>query len=286
MSDHLTIGFSTNIWDNPADIVGHLQFLARHFTELEFEIAEEAQDVLFGASPSEYDAIIEGVRAVMAEDGLSMSVHAAWFGPYTDLCSPDEDERRRSIGLLRRAVDFAGHIGVDRVTYHPGYMSKRSNAVLLDLLRRSLDQVLPAAQAAGVTLSVENMGANRPRYIVLSPEEHVELCTSTGTMVTLDVPHLATVHLAHGDFEEALATVAPYVQTAHIADIVGSKHTHLPIGIGDFDLWGALEKMERLGFTGPAIIEEFAKGYTPEMYLARGIAFRDRWLERGRAAAS
>lgn len=286
MSDHLTIGFSTNIWDNPADIVGHLRFLARHFTEIEFEIAEEAQDVLFSVTSSEYDAIVEGVRAVRNERGLSMSVHAAWFGRYTDLCSPDENERQGSIGLLQRAVQFAGDIGVDRVTYHPGFMSGRSNAVLLDVLRDSLDQVLPAAQAADVSLSVENMGANRPRYIVLSPEEHVELCISTGTMITLDVPHLATVHLPRGNFMEALATVAPYVQTAHIADIVGSAHTHLPIGMGDFDLWGALEALERLGFTGPAIIEEFAEGYTPEMYLERGLAFQRAWLARDLAQTS
>src|SRR6476660_4148332 len=134
----------------------------------------------------------------------------------------------------------------------------------------------------GITLCVENMGANRPRYIVFSPEEHAELCRSTGTALTLDVPHLATVHLPRGDFDEALEQVAPYVQTAHIADIKGTNHTHLPIGMGDFDLWGALNTLESYGFTGPAVIEEFAQGYKPEQYLEHGLAFRDRWVARTR----
>ena len=281
--DRLSIGFSTNIWDNPADIVGHLNFLAQYFDELEFEIAEEAQDVLFGATPTEYAAIVEGVRRTMEKHHINMSVHAAWFGRFTDLCSPDDDERNGSIELLLRAVRFARDLGIDRVTYHPGYMSGRSNAELLDVLRGSLDEIVPAASAAGITLCAENMGANRPRYIVLDPQEQVELCRNTGTAITLDVPHLATVHLKRGDFDEALATVAPYVQTAHIADIQGTKHTHLPIGEGNFDLWRALEKLEGYGFTGPAIIEEFAQGYTPEDYLTAGLAFSAKWLARDKA---
>ncbi|WP_395293671.1 sugar phosphate isomerase/epimerase family protein [Kitasatospora hibisci] len=275
------IGFSTNIWDNPAEIVEHMEFLAGHFTDIEFEIAEEAQEVLFGATAPEYEKIVDGMRSVIATRGLDVSVHAAWYGPHTDLVSPDEDERAESVNYLRRAVHFAADLGVQRVTYHPGYMSRRSNDVLLDVLRSSLDKVQPLISSTGIQLCIENMGANRPRYVVFTPEEHVELCRSTGTWLTLDVPHLATVHLPRGDYDEALATVAPYVQTAHIADIKGADHTHIPIGEGDFDLWGSLEKLGEYGFGGAAIVEEFAKGYKPEDYLEKALEFRSRWDAEG-----
>ncbi len=275
------IGFSTNIWDNPADIVGHLEFLAGHFTDIEFEIAEEAQEVLLGATAPEYEKIVDGMRTVIDTHGLDISVHAAWYGPHTDLCAPDEDERAESVNLLRRAVHFAADLGVRRVTYHPGYQSRRTNAVLLDVLRSSLDRLQPLLSTTGVLLCVENMGANRPRYVVFEPEEHIALCESTGTALTLDVPHLATVHLPRGDYAEALEAVAPYVQTAHIADIKGADHTHLPIGEGDFDLWGSLETLGRAGFDGAAIVEEFARGYRPEDYLDRALDFRTRWDAAG-----
>ena len=279
------IGFSTNIWDNPADIVGHLEFLAGYFTELEFEIAEEAQEVLFSAGPEEYERIVVGVRDVMQRHQLSLSVHAAWFGDHVDLCAEDPAERDGSIKLLKRAIDFAAEIGVDRVTYHPGYTGGRGNAELLDALCSSLDALAPVYTGHGITLCLENMGANRPRFVVFSPQEHVTLCERTGTGLTLDVPHLATVHLPRGDYDEALATVAPYVRTMHIADIKGNRHTHLPIGDGDFDLWGSLERLGHLGVDGPAIVEEFAKGYTPERYLEKAIGFRDRWVAAGDATA-
>lgn len=275
------IGFSTNIWDNPAEIVEHLEFLAGHFRDLEFEIAEECQEVLFGATATEYEKIVDGMRGVIETHRLDLSVHAAWYGPHTDLCSPDEDERAESINLLRRAVHLAADLGVQRVTYHPGYASRRSNPVLLDILRSSLDRLQPLLSRTGILLCVENMGSNRPRYVVFEPEEHVALCESTGTALTLDVPHLATVHLPRGDYHEALEAVAPYVQTAHISDIKGADHTHLPIGKGDFDLWGSLEKLGRFGYGGAAIIEEFAQGYQPEDYLSRALDFRARWDAAG-----
>ncbi|MEU2711041.1 sugar phosphate isomerase/epimerase family protein [Streptomyces sp. NPDC007205] len=275
------IGFSTNIWDNPAEIVEHLEFLAGHFTDIEFEIAEEAQEVLFGADGPEYERIVDGMRHVIDKHGLDVSVHAAWYGPHTDLVSPDERERAESISYLRRAVHLAADLNVQRVTYHPGYMSRRPNDVLLDVLRSSLDRVQPLLSRTGVQLCIENMGANRPRYVVFSPEEHVELCRSTGTWMTLDVPHLATVHLPRGDYDEALAMVAPYVRTAHIADIKGADHTHIPIGEGDFDLWGSLETLGTYGFDGAAVVEEFAKGYQPEQYLEAALDFRRRWDAEG-----
>ncbi|PNE40137.1 MULTISPECIES: sugar phosphate isomerase/epimerase family protein [Streptomyces] len=275
------IGFSTNIWDNPADIVGHLDFLADHFTDIEFEIAEEAQEVLFGATAQEYEKIVDGMRSVITERGLDVSVHAAWYGPHTDLCAADEAERTESVHFLRRAVHLAADLGVDRVTYHPGYTGRRPNSVLLDVLRSSLDRVRPLLDRTGVLLCMENMGADRPRYVVFSPEEHVTLCESTGTWMTLDIPHLATVHRPRGDFDEALATVAPYVRTAHIADIKGSDHTHIPIGAGDLPLWESLEKLGSYGFDGAAVVEEFARGYTPEDYLKAALSFRERWDAAG-----
>lgn len=271
------IGFSTNIWDNPGNIAEHLEFLAEHFTELEFEIAEEAQEVLFGATESEYRTIVADVRSVIARRGVDLSVHAAWWGQHTDLCAKNPDERRMSIEYLRRAIVFASGVGAERVTYHPGYHARRSNDELAEILCDSLRKLEPLYRSAGVKLCVENMGAERPRYVVFSPEEHAQICSVTGTFVTLDVPHLATVHLPRNDFDEALTTLAPFIQTLHIADIQDFEHSHLPIGEGNFDLWGSLEKLGALGVDAPAIVEEFAEGYEPQDYLDAALKFRTEW---------
>jgi sugar phosphate isomerase/epimerase len=272
-----TIGFSTNVYDNPADIVGHLGFLAQHFDDIEMEIAEEAQDVLFRAGPHQYEHIVTGVRDVVAAHDLGLSVHAAWFGPHTDLCADDDAERQASVVLLGRAIRFAADVGVSHVTYHPGYRNGKSNAQLIETLQRSLAQISGLTSELGVTLCLENMGASRPRFVVFTPEEHVSLCAGTGTALTLDVVHLASVYQDRSAFHDALQAVVPYVRIAHVADMPGQKHAHLPLGVGDFDLNYVLDVMGSMGFRGAAIVEEFVRKYPPELYLERALSFRDEW---------
>lgn len=278
------VGFSTNVYDNPADIVGHLKFLAGYFDDIEMEIAEEAQDVLFGAGPAEYEQIVAGVRGVMDEHGLDMSVHAAWFGSATDLSAADEDERAASKALLSRSLRFARDIGVSRVTYHPGYRTGRSTTDCLGTLKRSITEMQPLAADCGVTLCLENMGANRPRLVTPTPGQLADLCESTGTALTLDVTHLATIYKDERAFDDALAQVVPYTQTVHISDLPDRKHAHFPIGEGNFDLAGALRRLGELGYHGAAIVEEFVKKYPPELYLERAAEFRRGWRASSAAA--
>jgi sugar phosphate isomerase/epimerase len=126
----------------------------------------------------------------------------------------------------------------------------------------------------GVNLSAENMGADRPAFIILTPEEQVDLCQSTGTWITLDLIHLASLIPQGQAFDDALAMLIPYTKELHIADMRGSHHAHLPIGEGDLELRPLLEKIEALGYKGAAIVEEFVREYTPDFYLEKALAFK------------
>jgi sugar phosphate isomerase/epimerase len=274
------VGFSTNVWDNPADIVGHLEFLAQHFSHLEFEIAEEAQEVLFAAGAEEYERIVEGVRRTIDEQGLDLSVHAAWWGPHTDLCSDDDRELEASVALLKRGIDVAADFGVDKLTYHPGHKPKGPTRNFVDVLSRSLERVLGYADRRKVTLCLENMGADRPRYVTFTPDELQRISATTGTALTLDVIHLASLSPDRAFFLESIEGLAPYSRTVHVADMLGSKHAHLPIGEGDLGLAEVLTTLGRYGYKGAAIVEEFVRRYPPEVYLARAVEFRDAWEGR------
>lgn len=275
-----SVGFSTNVFDNPYDVVGHLAFLADHFQAIELEIAEESQKAILDSSPEEYRAIVDGVRALYHERDLDLSVHAVWFGRNTNLAADNVDAREASMALLKRSIDFAGDVGVPTLTYHPGQHRKLPNSRLLANLKQSVGEMAAYASEKGVLLCMENMGADRPAFVILDAAEHVELFEATGTAMTLDVIHLASIVGIGPAFDEALEQLMPYVRIAHVADMPGTKHAHLPMGEGDFPLADVLDRMGRLGFDGAAIIEEFTKGWAPELYLERAIAFRHSYEAR------
>jgi endonuclease IV len=122
------IGFSTNVLHHPtntvipaADVVAAVAFLCERFAAVEIELSEQAQSAVLDCDSARYKQIVARIRETARRTGATLSVHAPWFGDATNLASPNAEERRRSIELLGRAVDFTFDIGARLVTCHPGY---------------------------------------------------------------------------------------------------------------------------------------------------------------------
>src|SRR6266850_4667319 len=140
MDTTIAIGFSNNIYDNPADVVGSVRTIAQNFTVVEIELAEEAQPAVLDTTPEAYTQIVEGLQRLAVDGSLHYSVHAPWHGPHTDLTSNDGTERRASVQLLAQTVRFAGEIGASVVTCHPGYRHRQEERQLVENLVDSLLQ--------------------------------------------------------------------------------------------------------------------------------------------------
>jgi sugar phosphate isomerase/epimerase len=262
------IGFSTNVYDNPADIVATVQEILDHFADIEIELEDEAKSVVFGATAAEYRSLTAKLASLLASRNRQISVHAPYLSRSTDLAANDESIRTEAINQLTRAIRFCADVGGDRITYHPGFLPRLDDkAALTENLKRSIEQVQRVASAVGVRLCLENMGAGRPKYLVYSPEEHVALHRDTGTELTLDLVHLATWCATQEEMDAQMAIYAPITANIHVNDMPAGKHRHLPLGQGVLPVAHMLRRMGALGYTGAAIIDEFARPTTPETYL-------------------
>ena len=259
-------GVSTNLLDNPGDVVATIDHLSARFPIVELELEDDARSVLRGGPPA-WEAIVEQLVTLRQERGFVLSVHAPYVGPECDLASEDADVRRASAQLLTRSIRFAADIGATRLTYHPGYLARQPLRRLLENLMRSLDDLVPGAHASGVTLCLENMGADRPKYIVLSPADHVELCRKTGSRLTFDVVHQASLGAVEPGLFETLHTLLPYVDNVHLGDAVPPKHVHLPLHEGALPIERVLTCLAQEGYQGNVIVEETGGGYPGQEFV-------------------
>ncbi|HEU0199824.1 MAG TPA: sugar phosphate isomerase/epimerase family protein [Burkholderiaceae bacterium] len=263
------IGFSTNVFDNPADIVTTVQHIIEHFTDLEIELEDDAKDVLLAASAMEYRELTGKLARLLAHGNRQISVHAPYLARSTDLAASDESIRAEAIRQVTLAIRFCADVGGDRVTYHPGFQPQVADKPALTAsLKRSIEELQQVAGVIGVRLCLENMGAGRPKYLVYSPAGHVDLHRDTGTEVTLDLVHLATWCETQEEMDAQMAIYAPITANIHVNDMPAGKHRHVPLGEGVLPIAHMLQRMRDLGYSGAAIIDEFARPNTPDSYLA------------------
>lgn len=265
------IGFSTNVYDNPADIVGTAQAILRDFPDIEIEFEDEAKDFLRAATPAEYEQTTARLRGLLQGADRQISVHAPYLSQSgTNLASADDRERAVAVGQIRQAIAFCADIGGDRVTYHPGFNDATlTKAALTGNLKRSIAELQEDATARGVMLCLENMGNGRPKYLVYSADEHAALHRETGTWVTLDLVHLASWGLPAEEMTREMATYAPISRNIHFNDMPAQQHRHVPPGDGVLPLSEMLKTMWAFGYRDAAIIDEFARPIPAARYVAR-----------------
>jgi sugar phosphate isomerase/epimerase len=265
------IGFSTNVFDNPADIVATTQAILQDFPDVEIEIEDEAKDFVRGATPQEYEQTTARLRELLQGAERQISVHAPYLSQSTNLASADALVRADAVAQIRQAIVFCADIGGDRVTYHPGFNDAAfTKAALTDNLKRSIEELQKDATKRGVMLCLENMGQGRPKYLVYSGEEHLELHRQTGTWVTLDLVHLASWGHGPDDLAREMATYAPISRNIHFNDMPQQQHRHVPPGDGVLPLSDMLKAMWSYGYRDAAIIDEFARPIPAARYVARG----------------
>ncbi|MDD2050358.1 sugar phosphate isomerase/epimerase family protein [Pseudomonas putida] len=274
-ADFPQISFSTNVYDNPADILGSITDLAKHFKAVEFEIGEDAETVFWSLNADDRDALARQIRQFIEHNEITLTVHAGWWGRQYNLCASDSHERAQAIECLCAAVDFSRRAGATSVTFHPGYKDQLDNHVLMANLIEAITQVKARCDTRDIALCLENMGGQRPKFPVFTVEEHVYFHQQTGCYVTIDVTHLCSLLPYGQSLFEAIATLAPVTRHLHIADLNDTHHQHLPIGEGNLRLSDVLNRFALNGYRGVAVVEEFIPRFSTEYYLEKALAYRE-----------
>ena len=180
--------------------------------------------------------------------------------------STDSGQRQAAVHGLRVAIDTAEELGCGRInTEFTGTPDKPREC--RDAFLRSLDEVFPAAERQGASLTIEphpydfietnaeavdlirEVGSATLRYLFCTP--HIfHLGDDIAAMIEYAAPVLAHVHLAD-TFRPARVILNPPDPGARI-------HQHLDIGQGEVGWETVFSALEQTGFSDLATVAVFA----------------------------
>ncbi|WP_248752172.1 sugar phosphate isomerase/epimerase family protein [Pseudomonas sp. MWU15-20650] len=277
MSLSQCIGFSTNIFDNPANIAELVEHLAERFPVVEIEFEKELR-LLIDSDEQQWRQQRDRLIAIRSATGVQYSTHAPYIGIDTDIANGDEVTRLSAVDYLGHYIMRAAEIGAKFITLHPGYVELDEHGLSsfeFDQLSKSLESLSVIAARHRIDLLLENTGPDREKYIVLLDEQHDQLCRHGNIFLTLDLVHFHAFYhdLPPVDYWEKLKKILPDVRNAHFNDVMNGQHIHLPLGAGNFDFDQVLQFMYEQGYQGNFIIEESGGGYAPEDFVMAGTDY-------------
>ncbi|MEI3001605.1 MAG: sugar phosphate isomerase/epimerase [Victivallis sp.] len=183
--------------------------------------------------------------------------HAPW-GNAWDLNETDSDARKLMLRNQKRMIEAAGEAGAGSIVIHIGdSICKRADAppvpVLRDLAVAALEELLPAAEKAGVTVAIENIIAptdtigellaiferiDSPYLGCCYDSGHENVMTATpGKRPDMLCEYIRDT-LWHGKpqlQERILERLTPHIVCCHLHDNDGLNDAHTLPGLGTID---------------------------------------------------
>lgn len=223
-------GWAVRLGRPPMDEKGVLDFAAAHQARVVQLGDNLPQHERTAEQRAEFLALARkaGVRVELGARGLT----EAHLARYLELCVEME------VSMLRFVIDAAG--------YEPGWPA------ITSLLRNAL----PALNAAGVTLGIENhdrfRAAELRRLIDDAGSPRIGICLDT-----------ANSFGAGEGLEQVAEILAPVTVNLHVKDVTIRRWTHqmgftvagCTLGEGQLAIRALLERMRGLGYAGSVILE-------------------------------
>ena len=188
----IELGCSTNLLNNPGDIVSCVEGLPLELATVELELEEGARVTLAKSDAAARQELAEALLELAERQGRRYLIHAPWLGKELSLCSPASGFPELARAALLLALDFAQRVGSPVVTFHPGLHEGQDETLLVENLLANLEPVVSVANNARITLCMEIMGGPLSQNALLSNAAHVRLWRALGVCACLDVPHAAS----------------------------------------------------------------------------------------------
>ena len=174
-----------------------------------------------------FETRIKCLQEIAAEKGMFFNqAHA----PFPSFRVGDEAYNTKIRPMLLRAIEAAGLLGVKNIVIHPvdyRQNNKENNLALYN-------ELLPAAQCAGVKIALENMWGYDDRSGVIVPnvcsvaEELADFVDSLDPdwfTVCLDIGHIGLVHEHEAPFIKKLGAERLTCVHIHDNDYIHDSHT-------------------------------------------------------------
>ncbi|NSW57631.1 MAG: sugar phosphate isomerase/epimerase [Armatimonadetes bacterium] len=210
--------------------------------------------------PALDEACLSMLSVLAADMGLALSVHV-----WGDLARSGPDAGGEMLAEWLRICRIGGF---GQVVLHGG--SHVDQATGLAVTRQVLQAALPAYEAAGVVICLENHYAytyHDSRELFSTPTEFLELfghLQSPCLRFLLDFGHS---HM-NGNTEEMLRELSPWLTNTHLADNRGVDDDHLAFGQGTLPWEPVLTLCRDLGYSGPFTVEFPVREETMDCFVA------------------
>lgn len=249
------LGLSTRLLRDVLLDAPHLTRIARHgFTSVALEAVRTHLDY---SDP----AVARTLASSLASAGLTLQAISApraegvrgqaWVAPFS-LASDDAAERDHALGEIRLALAMAATLTCPALIVHlerPGGGGDGAPESLASV-RRSLDALMREAEEARVALALRSGRAPQARPEALARLIERDL---DGSPIGIALDY-AQAHLA-GDVADAIETAGEFMTVALLSDNRGRKDERLVPGAGSINWDAAMMTTQKVGFSGPALID-------------------------------
>ena len=276
-TSYATVGFSDRDLEAALDAVAAAGFPQTEILGQEPHVAEPPT----GRELSELRNGLEsrGLRARTVHAPATVNV----------LGAPDEDWRRDKVAVLGSYIRFAADIGATDIVIHPIpnpiFVPDADDPAIPERIRqavgRSLDDLVPVAEAAGVRMNLENLAYHDCDYPFRTmealrplvddyPEEQVGLVVDTGHVGLFDMDPAAEIRSAGGRL---------WGTHLHDVDFDVRNGDHRPPTHGGLD-WDSIRgALSEVGYAGPMTFEVVVPkhGESPDEMARITREFAESW---------
>ncbi len=173
----------------------------------------------------------------------STACHALW-GSNNDMIQFDENVWGEMIRKHQAFLDELSVLNVTTYTIHLGWYMDAVPEKNFDILRRTVDALLPSAEKNNVTLALENSA--EPEEVIRQLAETVKAYQSKFVGMCFDAGH---ANCYQNGVERTLKIMCKDVVTCHLHDNYGNFDDHNPPGNGNINwknLTTLLDSLPRL----------------------------------------
>jgi len=169
------------------------------------------------------------------------------------LISRSEEGRRTRLEYLLAAVDIAGEIGAESVSFWSGTADDHApEKELLLRLTGGVRKLLDHAGDKGVRLSFEPEPGMFIDTMTKFTHLHHDIAHPQFGL-TLDVGHIHC--LGDGSIAEHIRQWRDLLWNAHMEDMRRGVHEHLMFGEGDMDFGSIFQVLHEINYAGPVYVE-------------------------------
>jgi sugar phosphate isomerase/epimerase len=272
-------GLSTRIVHDLALDAGHISLFARHgFTTIELAATRTHLDYgkdealrALGTWLDHAGVRLHAVRAPRSDGVRGGGADPTWVAPFS-LSSDDPAERRHALDETRLALAIARTLPFDVLTVHlerPRGTDAPADESLA-AARRSLDELVTAADEAGVRLALVSGGGSlsRPETLVRIIERDLE---STRVGICLDFGQAQL----QGGVADAIEEAGEHMIAACLHDNHGRKDERLMPLSGAINWDAAMMGTQKIGYDGVLLFDVDGGGHL-DATLQRAARARER----------